>query len=79
MEPTPLSVLAVRIRTLRQKAGLSQEALAARAHISIRSVARLESPDNHKAPLRSTVVLIAAALDVHPDRLIFDNGDEAAA
>jgi transcriptional regulator with XRE-family HTH domain len=76
MELVPLATFAARLRELRRKAGMSQEALAARAHIALRTVARLEAASNQQVPTRATVALLAAALDVHPDVLLYANGDE---
>jgi transcriptional regulator with XRE-family HTH domain len=80
VELVPLATLATRIRELRLKAGLSQETLAARAHIALRTVARLESIDNDMAPTQATITLLAIALNVHPDSLLYDdNGENEAA
>jgi predicted ATPase/transcriptional regulator with XRE-family HTH domain len=52
-----------RVRRLRRDAGLSQEELAARAGISLRSVSNLERDAPH-APRRETLRLVAEALGV---------------
>ena len=62
-EATAFGALLRRYRTL---AGLSQEALAARATVSTRAVSDLERGVN-RAPRAETLELLASALDLAPD------------
>ena len=62
-----------RLRELRRQAGLSQEALAAKAHLSHRTIARLEA--GAPRPHRSTLALIAQALKV--DLTVLEDGEAA--
>jgi DNA-binding XRE family transcriptional regulator len=65
-----------RLRRLRRRRGLSQEALADRAGISLTTVARLEC--QHRSPCRTwTLARIAAALEEHPAS--FRLGDSSSA
>lgn len=66
--------LGQRIRFLRQQAGLSQESLAIKAHLSLRTIARLESGDLRQ-PHRSTIALLAQAFGLTPDE--FADGEAA--
>lgn len=60
--------LAEKMKCLRQKAGLSQEALAATAGINLRTIQRIESGDT--APRGDTMNRIAGALNVPAGQLI---------
>lgn len=67
----PGKVLSVRVKELREAAGLSQQELATRADLSVSQVAKLEQ--GAKAdPRTSTLLALAAALDVKPGRLLDD-------
>jgi predicted ATPase/DNA-binding XRE family transcriptional regulator/Tfp pilus assembly protein PilF len=65
-EATAFGALLRRYRTL---AGLSQEALAARATVSTRAVSDLERGVN-RAPRAETLELLASALDLAPDERV---------
>lgn len=65
-EATAFGALLRRYRTL---AGLSQEALAARATVSTRAVSDLERGIN-RAPRAETLELLASALDLAPDERV---------
>lgn len=54
------------LRRYRLAAGLSQEALAERAHLSAQAIGALER-GNRRAPYRETVELLADALQLAPD------------
>ena len=71
---TAVATFAERLRSLRQGAGISQETLAARAHLSQRTIARLEA--GGPPPRRSTIALIAGALGITVDELLA-NGEAA--
>lgn len=76
-----MNELGERLKALRTSRGWSQETLAARAHISLRTVARLEAGGDGQIPKRSTIVLLALALKVSVEYLEDGdtNGDEAVA
>ncbi len=72
MHPEQLPSFAALLRRYRRAAGLTQVELAARAGVSVRSVAGIERGGAH-APYRATVALLADALDLSPDdRTLFD-------
>jgi DNA-binding XRE family transcriptional regulator len=65
-----------RLRRQRRQRGLSQEALADQAGISLTTVARLER--QHRSPCRTwTLARIAAALDEHPASFRFGDSPSA--
>ncbi len=66
---SPLQINAAKLRELRLDAGLSQEALARRAHMSYRTVVRLESGQS-KNSRELTLRALADALDVDPAELL---------
>lgn len=63
---TQISTLSVRIRQARHLAGLTQQALADRAGISVRSLKDLERGGPH-LPRHDTIERIVAALDLAPE------------
>lgn len=63
-------IVGANIRRLRKAAGLSQEALAARAGLAMRYVSGVERGEENPS-LRSLVAL-AEALDVRPSQLLDD-------
>ena len=65
MENAPL---ASRIKELRTRKGLSQEALAEASGISHRTVQRIENGESK--PTGDTLIRLAAALDIAPEELI---------
>jgi transcriptional regulator with XRE-family HTH domain len=65
---TPGERMAKRLRTLRGRRGLTQEALAAKAGLSRTYLARLETA--RQDPTLSTLVKLATALGVKPARLL---------
>src|SRR5215204_3362341 len=63
--------LSKRIKSLRDKAGLSQQEVATRGELSVSLVAKLEQ--GKKAdPRASTLLALAEALDVRPGALLDD-------
>jgi transcriptional regulator with XRE-family HTH domain len=64
-----LPSLGRRVKQLREAAGLSQQALAAAAGVSISAVTQLEQGSKGD-PRISTVAALAAALDVTVDELL---------
>lgn len=75
-EPDPFALL---LRRHRRAAGLTQEELAERAHLSTRAISALEQGENH-APRRDTVALLAEALALTPEaRDLFIAAARAAA
>lgn len=63
--------IAYRLQTLRAAAGLSQEAVAEKAEVSLSLVAKMEQA--RKAdPRASTLIALAGALGVRPGQLIED-------
>jgi transcriptional regulator with XRE-family HTH domain len=60
-----------RIRQAREKAGLSQQALAERAGLSLRAITKIENGGN---PRLSTLQAIAKALRLSIADLVPDNG-----
>lgn len=64
----PRDTLAARLRSLRDKAGLTQAALAARAGLSVVAVFHLEQ-GRRSDPKVSTLAKLADALGVTLDRL----------
>lgn len=65
MENAPL---ASRIKELRTRKGLSQEALAEASGISHRTVQRIENGESK--PTGDTLIRLAAALDIAPEELV---------
>jgi predicted ATPase/transcriptional regulator with XRE-family HTH domain len=63
VEPDPFATL---LRRYRRAAGLTQEELAERAHLSTRAISALEQGENH-APRKDTVALLAEALALTPE------------
>ena len=61
--PLPHATFSEHLRRYRLAAGLSQEALAERAHLSTRAISDLER-GTHRAPYRETVRLLAEALSL---------------
>ncbi len=74
---TVVEQFALRLKELRLRAGLSQEALAARTDLSQRTIARLESGRGSK-PSRPTIRLLAQAFGITPEDLLANGGTEAA-
>jgi len=71
-EPDAVASFASLVRRWRLAAGLSQEALASRAGLSVEAIRRLEQ-GTRTAPRRETVALLAAALKLPPaDRARFE-------
>ncbi len=62
-EPVPFATL---LKEYRRAAGLTQEQLAERAHLSLRAVSALEQGQNH-VPRTDTVTLLAGALALTAD------------
>jgi transcriptional regulator with XRE-family HTH domain len=68
----------VRLKAYRRAAGLTQEDLAARAQVSVRTISGLESGAHH-TPYRETVRLLAEALGLAPgERASFMEAAHAA-
>lgn len=67
-----LSALARKVKQLREAAGLSQQALAVRAGLSVSVVSRLEQ-GAHEDPRLSTIRAIAEALGVGVDDLLVED------
>jgi transcriptional regulator with XRE-family HTH domain len=65
---TPGERMAKRLRVLRRRRGLTQEALAEKAGLSRTYLARLETA--RQEPTLSTLVKLAKALQVKPGRLL---------
>jgi transcriptional regulator with XRE-family HTH domain len=65
---TPGERMAKRLKTLRRRRGLTQEALAAKAGLSRTYLARLETA--RQDPTLSTLVKLAKALGVRVTRLL---------
>ncbi len=61
MEPTSVSPLGSQLRRYRRAAGLTQEELAARAGVGVRTISDIERGAS-RAPHQDTVALLAAAL-----------------
>lgn len=68
--------LGANIRTIRERQGLSREAVAAQANLGVATVARLEA-DQHD-PRLGTLAAVALVLGV-PMADLLDDGPEAAA
>lgn len=66
--------LAERLKALRAIADLSQEALAAKSSVSLRTVCRLEA--GAERVNRSTLALLAQALGVTVDELVLAKDDD---
>jgi transcriptional regulator with XRE-family HTH domain len=64
----PKERVAARIKTLRERRGLTQEQLAERAGVSRTYLARLET--GKQDPTLSTIEKLARALSVRPARLL---------
>jgi transcriptional regulator with XRE-family HTH domain len=69
MHDVPLRVDGGRVKELRLKAGLSQEALGRRAHMSYRTIFRIENEETQTAR-ELTVLALARALGVEPTDLL---------
>jgi len=63
---TQQTAFGVVLKDLRRRAGLTQEALAARADVSPQTITKLER-GVYRTPHRDTVQLLARALDLSPD------------
>ena len=63
---TQQTAFGVVLKDLRRRAGLTQEALAARADVSPQTITKLER-GVYRMPHRDTVQLLARALDLSPD------------
>ncbi len=66
LAPAPQPPFAAQFKRYRAAAGLTQEELAARAGVSVRSIGDLERGAGHR-PRTDTAALLAAALEVPPD------------
>ena len=64
-QPSAVASFGALLRLYRLAAGLTQEALAERAGLSVQGLRALES-GRRQAPYRSTVALLAHALDLAP-------------
>jgi transcriptional regulator with XRE-family HTH domain len=73
----PVPSLARRIRRLREAAGMTQQALAVAAGLSISAVTKLEQGQNED-PRVSTLLALAQALGVRVDDLLGDRADAEA-
>jgi transcriptional regulator with XRE-family HTH domain len=65
----PGKLLSVRIKALREAAGLSQQELANRADLSVSQVAKLEQ-GSKADPRTSTLLALAMALEIKPGQLL---------
>lgn len=65
-----------KLRTLRETAGLTRDALAEKSGISKSMIKLLETTDDTN-PLLATVTCLAAALGVELDELLEPNGEAA--
>jgi transcriptional regulator with XRE-family HTH domain len=65
---TPDQTLASVLRRLRQERGMTQEALAFNAHVTVSALSRIERGLSN--PVWTTLVRIADALDLTPAELI---------
>lgn len=74
---TSQATLARNVRSARLAAGLTLEALAARAGISVRSVTRVERAEH--VPRPATLEAIAAVLETTPEALWGDESNGEAA
>jgi transcriptional regulator with XRE-family HTH domain len=72
---TPITRLARRVRQLREAAGLSQQALAGAAGLSISVVTKLEQ-GKLTDPKLNTAIALAKALGVSMDRLLAEDATE---
>jgi len=61
---------ALRLRDLRHRAGLTQDTLAERAHLSVTMIQNLERPSNGGNPRLTTLWSLAEALDVPVEELL---------
>jgi transcriptional regulator with XRE-family HTH domain len=68
---SPLKIDGDKLRELRLQAGLSQEGLAQRAHMSYRTVFRLESGET-KTVRELTLIALANTLGVERSKLLED-------
>jgi len=64
--PTPQETVAAQLKRYRAAAGLTQEELAERAGVSVRSIGDLERGAGHR-PRKDTAALLAQALELPPD------------
>ncbi len=64
--PTPQETVAAQLKRYRAVAGLTQEKLAERAGVSVRSIGDLERGAGHR-PRKDTAALLAQALELLPD------------
>jgi len=62
-------MLAKNIKKIREKAGLTQEALARKADISYNTIIKLET-GGIKDPRMSTLIKVAKALEISIDKLV---------
>jgi transcriptional regulator with XRE-family HTH domain len=69
MRDVPLRLDGEKVRDLRRERGLSQEMLARRAHMSYRTISRIEHGESQSAR-ELTVLALAGALDVEPTDLL---------
>ncbi|HEY7960634.1 MAG TPA: helix-turn-helix transcriptional regulator [Solirubrobacteraceae bacterium] len=67
--------LAATLRRLRQQRGITQEALAFRAHVTVSALSRIERGLSN--PVWTTLVRLADALDVTPAELAAAAEDNA--
>jgi transcriptional regulator with XRE-family HTH domain len=65
--PEPVVMLGKRVRQLRKKRGLTQEELAARAHLHPNYVSLIER--GHRVVSLNTIMALAKALKVKPAQL----------
>ena len=67
-EMKELGPLAKRVKALREKAGMSQQALAVKAGLSVSVVFQIEQ-GNRRDPQLSTVLALAEAIEVSVDAI----------
>lgn len=70
-----LDQLSAVVRTARQEKALSQRALASKLNMSYRTILDLEN--GKSSPRAETVFLIALALDISLDAILFNEGSDA--
>jgi transcriptional regulator with XRE-family HTH domain len=78
MGKIPSRTTADLVRAARQRAGLTQQDLAVRAGLAIRTVARIEAGEGSGEPYLSTLTAIADALGVPVIDLVGDPAQRAS-